>query len=313
MIMSRFGSERTTSAAAALSAVSLLATALMLALPACAPAPPPAPELPPAAAPARSQELHEKPAPDGPWRPHRLSTCQEDADVPPAVERYLGLCSEYYRDGSGSDGMIELELGLEAGHRHGLILVALGQLYLMAGQGEPSLLPVEGPAADVGDWNRNRSRLLARAGELLTEAAGKRPDDAAVDYLLADVARARGDFDAAAEIMAEAADKCTGGRTFALMQLYQQLNRYPARYLGGASPVYPAAEAERGVQGDVVLDVLLGPNAQIRQIVTVSSPSAALAEAASASLRLGAFEASRLGKYPIWSWLRVTTSFNLEG
>ena len=38
--------------------------------------------------------------------------------------------------------MIEMEMGLEAGYRHPLMLLTLGQLYLMAGQGDPDLLPV---------------------------------------------------------------------------------------------------------------------------------------------------------------------------
>jgi hypothetical protein len=208
--------------------------------------------------------------------------------------------------------MIEMEMGLEAGYRHPLMLLTLGQLYLMAGQGDPDLLPVEGPAADVGDWDRNRDRLLQRAEDLLQEAAPSRPDDAAVDYLLADVARARGRLEEAAELMAAGMTKCTGGRSFAILWQYQQLNNYPARYLGGPSPEYPQSEVQKEVTGDVVLDVLLAPDGGIRQVEEVASPSGALTRAATASLRKGGFEASRVGKYPIWSWLRVTTAFNLD-
>lgn len=276
-------------------------------------APPPAPATAPPTTPPSVSELAETPVPDGPWRPHRLARCAaEDRDVPSRVERYLGLSSEFFRDGSGSDGMIELEMALDAGLRHPLLLVTLGQLYLMAGQGEPSLLPTEGPAADVGDWTRNRRRLLARAQTLLEEAAATRPDDAAVDYLLADVARARGDQAAAASLAARGMAKCTGGRSFALLQLYQVLNRYPARYLGGPTPEYPAASLAAGRQGDVELDVLLDPTGAVRQVVVVASPAADLTAAAAASLRAGAFEAARVGKYPIWAWLRVTTAFHLS-
>jgi len=49
----------------------------------------------------------------------------------------------------------------------------------------------------------------------------------------------------------------------------------------------------------------------VRQVVVVSSPGRALSEAAEKSLKSGDFEVARLGKYPVWSWLRVTTSFNL--
>jgi TonB family protein len=285
---------------------------LALAMAGCASSPPATESEDPVPVSAAPLSFQEVPVPDGDWRPHRLARCLPDTNVSVTVERYLGICSEYFREGSGSDGMIEMELGLQEGYRHSLMLLTLGQLYLMAGQGDPDLLPVEGPAADVGDWNRNRTRLLGRAGDLLQEAAETRRDDAAVDYLLADVARARGDQDQADVLLASGMEKCTAGRSFAILWQYQQLNNYAPKYLGGASPVYPQAALKQGVEGDVVLDVLLSPAGEVRQVVAVDSPAETLTEAASASLRKGRFEAARMGKYPIWSWLRVTTAFNLE-
>lgn len=285
--------------------------AVVFCLGSCAPSQPPVQdELPPVSG-NQTDDLQESPVPDGDWRPHRLSYCTEDVDVPTVVERYLGICSEYYRDGSGSDGMIEMEMGLADGHRHSLMLITLAQLYLMAGQGDPDLLPVEGPAGDVGDWDQNRIRLLRRAEDLLQEAAETRTDDAAVDYLLADVARARGDLSLAAERVAAGMSQCTGGRSFGTLWQYQQLNNYPPRYLGGPSPIYPQIAVEKGVTGDVVIDVLLSPAGEVRQLVVVESPAENLSQAAAASLRKGGFEGARVGKYPIWSWLRVTTAFNL--
>ncbi len=286
---------------------------LVLALSGCAPSLPGVERAEVTKIPSRQEDLRETPMPEGKWRAHRLAGCREDVDVPQVVERYLGICSEYYRDGSGSDGMIEMELGLEEGHRHSLMLLTLGQLYLMAGQGDPDLLPVEGPAADVGDWDRNRTRLLRRAEDLLLEAAETRLDDAAVDYLLADVARARGNQARAAELVASGMLKCTGGRSFAILWQYQKLNNYSPRYLGGPPPEFPQAALNKGVEGDVVLDVLLSPAGEVRQLAVVESPVESLTKAAEASLRKGRFEAARVGKYPIWSWLRVTTSFNLDG
>lgn len=282
------------------------------ALGACAPGQPKVAVETPAISSAGREDLEETPVPDGDWRPHRLKNCTEDRDVPTVIERYLGICSEYYRDGSGSDGMIEMELGLADGHRHSLMLLTLGQLYLLAGQGDPDLLPVEGPAADVGNWKRNRVRLLGRAEKLLLEAAETRLDDAAVDYLLADVARAGGDQERAAQWVASGMGKCTGGRSFGILWQYQQLNNYPPRFLGGPSPEFPQSAVDKGVAGDVVLDVLLSPSGEVRQVVVVESPALSLTKSAAASLRKGGFEAARVGKYPIWSWLRVTTSFNLE-
>lgn len=291
--------------------VMFAAVAVLGALSGCSP--PAVEEEGPAAGPeAASNELHEIPVPDGPWRPHRLASCREDVEVPTKVEHYLGICSEYFRDGSGSDGMIEMELGLADGYRNSLMLLTLAQLYLMAGQGDPDLLPGEGPAADVGNWDRNRVRLLQRAEDLLLEAAPSRPDDAAIEYLLADVARARGDMEGAAQLVAIGMTKCTGGRSFAALWQYQELNNYPAKYLGGPSPEYPQPAVDKGIKGDVVFDILLDPAGEIRQLVEVQSPSGSLSRAAESSLREGGFEASRVGKYPIWSWLRVTTAFNLD-
>lgn len=283
----------------------------------CATAPAPPPNVtPPAAGPVAgpaADDLAEAPAPAGPWREHRLARCRDDLDVPAGVEKLLSVASELHRERSGSDAMVELELALGRGERHPLLLVALGQFYLLAGQGEPSLLPKEGPARDLGDWARNQPRLLGRARLLLGEAAAAWGDDAGIDYLLADVARAAGDTAQAASLVAAAAGKCTGGRTFGLMRFYQQLNRYPARHEGGPAPEYPAEAMDLREQGEVVVDLLLDPAAGVRQVHVVSTPSASLAAAAADCLRRGKFTPSRLGKYAIWSWLRVTVAFRLEG
>lgn len=279
-----------------------------------APAPVPVLQLPPPgpAAPAPA-DLAEVPAPEGAWREHRLARCTADIDIPAGVEKLLALSSEMYRERAGSDGIVELELALSGGQRHPLLLVTLGQLYLLAGQGELSLQPREGPARDVGSWARNQPRLLGRARQLFEESAAAWPDDAGIDYLLADVARAAGDTLQAAALAAGAVDKCTGGRSFRVMQFYQQLNRYPARHEGGPSPQYPAGARERREQGEVVVDLLLDPAAAVRQVHVVKSPSADLSDAAGACLRNGQFKPARIGKYPVWSWLRVTVAFRLKG
>ncbi|PID80700.1 hypothetical protein CSB20_06160 [bacterium DOLZORAL124_64_63] len=256
--------------------------------------------------------LDETPPPDGPWRPHIVSWCPAEPPVPASVEALLELCSTYFREGSGVDSILELEMALEAGSRHPLLLMTLGQLYLMAGQGDPDLLPLEGPVADVGDWSRNRQRLLGRAEELLTEAGEQRPWDAAVDYLLADVWRARENFPRAEAFVFQGAAKSTSGRGFALLVLYQQLYRHPGKYQGGPGPEYPADALGRGLTGDVVLDLLISPLGEVRQAVVVAGPAEDLARAAAASLVEGYWEPATIGKYPIWSWLRVKTSFQLE-
>jgi len=256
--------------------------------------------------------LMEDPAPVKGWRGHQLSTCPGEGEVPTRIDRLLGTCAELFRDGSGSDGIVELEMALEDGVRHSLVDLTLGQLYLLAGQGEPALLPTEGPAADVGDWSRNKGRLLERARYLLDRAAEDRPQDGAVDYLVGDVIRAGGDADLAAQFVAQGSKKCIEQRSLTILRLYQQLNRYPAKYLGGASPQYPASAMEQGISGEVTIDLLLNPEARIRQAVEVDSPSRTLTIAAFNALQQGQFTAARVGKYPVWSWLRVTIAFNLD-
>lgn len=256
--------------------------------------------------------LMETPPPAKGWRGHQLSVCPGESEVPIQVDRLLGTCAELFRDGSGSDGMVELEMALEDGVRHPLIDMTLGQLYLLAGQGEPALLPNEGPAADVGDWTRNKERLLARARFLLERTEEKRSEDGVVKYLLGDVVRAEGDEILAAQYVAQGRNKCIEQRSLTILRFYQQLNRYPAKYLGGASPQYPVSAMEKGISGDVTIDLLLNPDARIRQAVEVVSPSRTLTIAAFNALQQGQFTAARVGKYPVWSWLRVTIAFNLD-
>jgi hypothetical protein len=45
--------------------------------------------------------------------------------------------------------------------------------------------------------------------------------------------------------------------------------------------------------------------------VVVASPDPALARSAEQVFRAAAYEAARVGKYPVWAWLRVSTSFAL--
>jgi len=255
--------------------------------------------------------MNEVPVPDGSFRAHRLARCVSDERAPRPVEKDLDLCAEFFREGSGSDGMIELEMNLAAGRRHWLTYLTLGQLYLLAGQGDPDLLPVEGPAADRGSYELNKPRLLGRARTLLLKAGSLRPDDAAVDYLLADVARAAGDAIGAAELVARGQSQCTGGRSFRILQQYQDLYEHPPRYLGGPAPEFPAAAVAAGISGEVVLDLLLSPGGQVRQYTVVESPAESLTRAAIESHREARFEAAKMGKYAVWACLRVPTSFTL--
>jgi len=288
---------------------------LALSLPGCAPAPPVRREAPPVAVeePEPADLMRESPVPDGPWRPHLLSRCRGEDAAPPAVERALSAAYELFRYKAGSDAIMELEICLRNHPADGLLLLTLGQLYLMGGQGEPELLPREGPAADVGNWPRNRTRLLARAQKLLEDARHARPDDGAPDFLLADVERARGDSVAAAAALAAGLEKCSRTRSLEILRRYQSLKGRGPRPLGTIAPAYPPEAAQAGASGEVVSDLLISPAGLVAQVVTVASPDPRLTRAASTALRRTAFEPARLGKYPIWSWLRIPTQFTLRG
>lgn len=257
-------------------------------------------------------DLHEVPPPAEGWRAHRLSSCPPDRPAAPEVEAKLALSAEFFLEGSGGDGMVELEMAVAEGLRDPLLLLVLGQLYLMAGQGDPSLLPREGPLADTGDWDRNKVMLLNRAWELLEEAGQGRPRDAAVDYLLADVARAGGRLVEAETLVIRGWDKCTGGRSFEILRGYQLLSRYPARLQSADAPVYPQVAVAERIEGVVVLDVLLDPAGEVRQVESVKSPSDVLTGAAETVFRRALYAPARIGKYPVWAWLRVSTRFDLE-
>jgi len=257
----------------------------------------------------------EIPVPDGPWRPHVLDRCRSfltEEGISRQQEVCLAACRSLFLEREGSDAMMELELGLQEYGRCGLILITLGQLYMMAGQGEPMLLPSEGPAADVGNWPKNKKRLLSRADQLLTEAAQIRPEDAMVDYLLADIARAQGDTANARLLIGSGWQKCPLPRSMAILQQYQLLNRYPAQILKGMAPDYPQTALENGITGKVILDLLISPAGQIKQFVTIVSPHPSLTRAAKAALKNTKIRPTKIGKYPLWSWLRTETQFNLE-
>jgi len=256
--------------------------------------------------------LQETPAPDGGWRPHWLERCAEPDELSPSLERCLGEAADLVAHHSGADAVAELEICRQEHGAAGLLDLALGQLYVIAGQGEPEMLPREGPAADVGDWEQNRRRLLGRAEYLLTAAGRARPDDGAVDFLLADVERARHRFAAADSAVWGGLGKCSRRRSVELLRRTQQLNRYPAKLLGGVTPEYPESALRAQIQGEVVLDLLIDPAGQVAQAVAVASPASSLSRAAARAFQMAEVEPAKVGKYPIWSWLRVTVGFNLE-
>ncbi len=256
---------------------------------------------------------HEVPPPDGPWRPHELGRCGgADGAMPTqAGMDVVALALELFQLGEGGDAVLELELHVAEKTRvDGLVLLTLSQLYVLAAQGKPTVEPGEGPAAMSGDWISDRPRLVARAEEVLRRAAEQRPDDSAVDYLLADAARCRHDMTIADALFELGKTKCSSPEGMAVLIRYQELNPHPARQLKGVDLDYPAAAARDGVSGEVVMDLLIAPSGQVVQVTIVAEPDRRLGNAAAAAMEKAGFSAGRIGKYPVWSWTRVTVAFS---
>ena len=254
----------------------------------------------------------ESPAPEGDWRPHVLARCRRADEAPPAVERALGFAWDLYRNKrAGSDAIMELEICLRAHPRDGLLLVTLGQMYLLGARGERALVPREGPAAATRQWSRTRERLLDRAESLLREARTVRPDDGSVEYLFSDLSTTRGDTTAAALLLAEGTRKCLLPRSLEILRRYQGLQGRPARLVSRVAPDFPVEAGREGKSGVVELDLLIDPAGFVVQTVTVASPDSRLTTAAAAALLAARFEPARLGEYPVWSWLRLPVPFKI--
>ena len=270
------------------------------------------PRLSDAASEPTAEVWRESPAPEGDWRPHVLARCRRADDGPPEVERALGFAWDLYRNKrAGSDAIMELEICLRTHPRDGLLLVTLGQMYLLGARGERALVPREGPAAATRQWPRTRERLLARAESLLREARTVRPDDGSVEYLLSDLSATRGDTAAAALSLAEGTRKCLLPRSLEILRRYQGLQGRSARLVSRVAPDYPVEAGREGKSGEVDLDLLIDPAGFVMQTVTVASPDPRLTTAAVAALRAARFEPARLGEYPVWSWLRMPVPFKI--
>lgn len=245
-------------------------------------------------------------AADG-WRYHRLSRCQEiDLQRPGATdEDVLRMAWELFSYGEGGDAIIELEIRLQESVIHdGLLLLTLAQLYVLAGQGEPTLVPVEGPAADTGSWDRNKSRFLSRAKQILEEARSIRPDDSCVEFLYADAVRAEGDLESAAKYSEAGLGKCSLLSSLEVIRKHQDLTPAAALQVSMDTPSYPSS-AGSFRKGEVVLDVLVSPYGSVTQVEKVSSPDARLVGSATEAARSAVFKPGRMGKYPVWTWARI--------
>lgn len=250
--------------------------------------------------------------PDGQWRPHRLARCQEHRPATGSARELLAEASDLFTHRNGGDAAVVLELALREVGGQPWLLLLLAQIYVLAAEGQTHCLPLAGPAAATGDPDQDRDRLLDRADLLLGRLREIWPDDGLIDFLGADVARARGDQEAAAELDHRGRQKCTHVESLDLLRALRDLEIQPPRVLAAITPVYPEAAIRRHVQGEVLVDLLIDPRGRIADLAAVGRADPDLARAAREALREAGYQAGRVGPYPVWSWLRVPVRFRLR-
>ena len=97
-----------------------------------------------------------------------------------------------------------------------------------------------------------------------------------------------------------------------LLRGLRGLGRRAARVLEPIVPEYPQECVQRGIQGEVVLDLLIDPQGRVCEVVVAGAADKELARAARNAAVDGGYQAAQVGYYPVWSWLRVPVRFTLE-
>ena len=88
----------------------------------------------------------------------------------------------------------------------------------------------------------------------------------------------------------------------------------PAAYRETPLPSYPSAAREQGLEGVVVLGVLVGVNGRAVEVAVRSSSGArALDDAAVAAVTRWRFSPAREGRKAVESWVEVPLKFALRG
>lgn len=84
------------------------------------------------------------------------------------------------------------------------------------------------------------------------------------------------------------------------------------RKLKDVAPEYPAIAKQARIEGDVVLDAVIGPDGFVRQVVVRESDSSLLESAALAAVRQWVYEPTRLNDVPVAIVMSVKVSFRLR-
>ncbi len=75
---------------------------------------------------------------------------------------------------------------------------------------------------------------------------------------------------------------------------------------------YPADARTRGIQGNVVFEILISSDGKVRDLRVVSSPDPSLTNAAESAVRAFKFRPARMGDKPVAIRLRYTYRFLLQ-
>lgn len=89
--------------------------------------------------------------------------------------------------------------------------------------------------------------------------------------------------------------------------------RHDVAYLANPPPAYPAAARRRGIEGTVLLEVLVGAGGEARDVKLVASAGdASLDEAARTAVRTWRFVPARRGTEPVEAWVRIPLVYRLN-
>jgi len=82
----------------------------------------------------------------------------------------------------------------------------------------------------------------------------------------------------------------------------------PARFLSGKKPRYPPAAFRAHVQGTVVVEAVVGPEGEVKQLSVISGPPLLRDEAVNA-VRSGKFVPARVNGRPVSAPTKVEVNF----
>ncbi|RJO64446.1 MAG: energy transducer TonB [Myxococcales bacterium] len=90
-----------------------------------------------------------------------------------------------------------------------------------------------------------------------------------------------------------------------------ELTRTPS-FKHKVEPEYPRAAREKGVEGVVMLEILIDEQGRVRKVRVLSAPDNAFAQAAVAAIRQSSFHPGLMGERPVAVKIQVPFRFVLD-